>query len=196
MTIKHKIGSVVAAGMIYAALATPALAATNVHVTNNGSLSKNVVVVAKKNSNTTLQTNVTKVKNNVGTTQNTGKNSASFNNGGNSTVTSGGATSTVAIVNTGGGNTATNNCGCPEGDTEVHVTHNGAGSVNGAVVLEKNSSFTSQSNNTKFTNNVWTTQNTGKNSASFNTGGTSDVESGPAKSTVGIENNGGGNTLN
>lgn len=196
MTIKHKIGSVVAAAALYAALATPALASTNVQVTNNGGLSKNVVYVTKKNSNTTLQSNVTKVKNNVGTTQNTGKNSSSFNVGGNSTVTSGSATSTVAIVNTGGGNTAKNDCGCPEGDTEVHVTHNGAGSHNGAVVYEKNSSLTSQSNYTKFTNNVWTTQNTGKNSSSFNVGGTSDVTSGDAESTVVLENVGGGNELN
>ena len=195
MTIKHKIGSVVAAGVLYAALATPALAATGVHVTNNGAMSKNGVVVVKASSKTTLQTNVTKVKNNVGTTQNTGKNSASFNTGGNSSVTSGDATSTVAVVNMGGGNTATESCGCPTGDTEVHVTHNGAKSVNGAVVVEKNSSLVSQTNVTKLTNNVWTTQNTGKNSASFNTDGTSGVESGAADSTVGVENTGGGNEL-
>lgn len=195
MTIKHKIGSVVAAGVLYAALATPALAATNVQVSGNGAFSKNGVVVAKSTSNTVVQTNVTKVKNTVGTTQNTGKNSASFNTGGSSTVNSGKATTSVTIVNSGGGNTATGSCGCPEGDTTVEVKNNSAKSWNGVVVAEEKSNLTSQFNLTKFKNNVWTDQNTGKNSASFNTDGTSSVTSDDTTATVDVLNEGGGNVV-
>lgn len=80
-------------------------------------------------------TSVTQVNNvnvgvNVNSKANTGNNKASKNTIGNTNLTTGNATSNVAVVTTGGTNTANVDSCCCEGGVNVNISGNGAGSKN------------------------------------------------------------------
>lgn len=77
---------------------------------------------------------------------------------------------------------------------DTQLTGNGAFSNNVAQASSQNSTKATQSNTTQVTNTVTTNNNTGNNSANFNTGGTVVVQTGSANANVGISNTAGSNT--
>lgn len=181
---KTKLATGLVTATILAGTAAPAFAATNVVVAGNGAFSTNKVGVFKLTLNTKTQNNTSVVSTKVTTLQNTGGNSSSFNTGGANTITTGPATSTVTTTVTGGTNNMGAGCGCPTGDTNVGVVGNGAFSHNGVGVVDVSVNHASQTNTQVVSTNVGTGQNTGFNSAWFNTGGTNGITTGGASSTV------------
>ena len=79
-------------------------------------------------------------------------------------------------------------------DTSVVIKDNGADSFNLAVVKSKNKTKVQQYNGTVVINKVGVWQNTGGNSANYNTGGSTTVNSGNATSTVTNNTTTGGNS--
>lgn len=77
----------------------------------------------------------------------------------------------------------------------VNVSGNGAGSLTGVSVSNKQSTELSQSNSANISNVVVTSANTGGNQANDNTGGNTDVSSGNTNATVAIDNNANLNSL-
>lgn len=200
MNIKQKLTSAAIIGAMMVGVVAPAsFAATKVKIKKNGAGSTNTAVVVSKKKTTVNQYNGTAVVNLVGVFQNTGGNKANGNTGdGSVDVNSGNATSTVTNTTTTGGNDATvNPCGCPEGNTDVVIRGNGAGSDNTVIVVNKSKTEVDQTNETLVVNGVLVAQNTGGNSANNNTGdGGVGVDSGNATSTVTNTTTTGGNTLN
>lgn len=197
MNIKQKLTSAAVIGAMMASVVAPtSFAATAVKVKKNGAGSTNTATVVNKKKTTVSQYNGTAVVNIVGVLQNTGVNSANGNTGdGKVDVNSGDATSAVTNRTTTEGNNATvNSCGCPEGDTNVVIKKNGAGSTNTATVVSTSKTKIEQANETLVVNGVLVAQNTGGNSANGNTGsGGVDVNSGNAESTVTNTTTTGGN---
>jgi len=72
---------------------------------------------------------------------------------------------------------------------EITVSGNGAYSDNTAKVATQNNTDVSQSNTAKVTNTVDANASTGGNNASFNTGGSTTIYTGDAKTNVAISNN-------
>lgn len=199
MNIKIKIAGAIAAGALFAATMMPGLAsaATTIHVNGNGAGSTNKVVTVNKQNSKITQSNSTAVLNLTGVFQNTGGNHANGNTGGTVGVTSGTATSTVSNTTHTGGNSATvDPCGCPVGDTTIHVIDNGADSTNTVVTINTSSSKVIQSNETLVVNGTLVDQDTGGNHANNNTGSGVTVDSGNASSGVTNDTTTGGNTLN
>lgn len=198
MTILQKVGAGVATGSLFLSLATSAFAANSVTISGNGTNSHNTVKIKNVKKVTVSQTNVSSVVNGVSTTNSTGGNKANGNTGGDVTVTSGDATSTVTITNNGNTNGAiVPTCGCENpGDTTIGITGNGEKSHNKVTVTNKDITTVSQSNVSETSTSVVISNSTGGNKANNNTGGSVDVTSGDASSTVTVTNEGGTNALN
>lgn len=174
-----------------------AFANTKVTVSHNGAFSHNFTGVHSNTFSVKSQNNDSFNGNFVYSNVDSGGNHSSFNTKGSNTVTSGLASSTVNITNNGDKNTAsTTDCGCGNQNTNVDVSGNGAFSSNGVFVSSNNASFVHQSNTSTNINAVGSSANSGDNSSSFNTGGSTTVTGGSATSTVNITNGGNTNTLN
>lgn len=74
------------------------------------------------------------------------------------------------------------------------ITGNGAGSLNGAAIVKLNKKVVAQGNITGASTFVGTKTKTGKNSANGNTGGSTTVTSGVARTTTDVTVTGGNNT--
>jgi hypothetical protein len=204
MTFNYKLGGAVAIATFVATVLAPAgLAETTVDVSNNGALSHNTVNVTNGNGgsgSTTNQTNNSVIINTVSVNQNTGKNNASLNTGGGTTITTGAANSNVTVGVGGSTNTAvgTEGCGCSVGDTTVIVSDNGALSHNKVTVTNGgNSKYkkgNSQTNNSFIVNGVNVSQNTGKNKAKLNTGGSTIITTNDTNSDVTVSVTGSANS--
>lgn len=186
--------SIVSASLLFA---TPAFASTAT-ISGNGAGSYNKVKVVSKTSATTVQSNTAKFKNNIGAGSSTGNVSANKNTGGDVTVTTGNASTTVDVTNTANVNVSdgsTNAC-CPCGETtsDVSITGNGAGSYNKVITKTICSTTTVQSNDAHITNNIGTDTSTGGVKANANTGGSVDVTTGDAETTVTVVNTANSNT--
>ncbi|MCH7641573.1 hypothetical protein IID22_05260, partial [Patescibacteria group bacterium] len=72
--------------------------------------------------------------------------------------------------------------------TTIELSGNGADSMNGADVLQVNTTVVVQSNTADISNKVDADANTGNNDANRNTGGDVSVDTGDASTTVGIAN--------
>jgi len=168
----------------------------------NGALSNNSGSATLANNNTTSQTNGAIVGNNLNNSSVSGNNSASFNNG-NSTITTGDANTAgtiVTAVNTNVDGVAVSefnvvdnhtgdiildfaaNCvsGCGEGALVAQNSNNGAGSVNDASIGSLVANITDQNNQAQVSNNLTLFSDSGNNSASYNTGGDSNITTGDA----------------
>jgi hypothetical protein len=77
--------------------------------------------------------------------------------------------------------------------TEIIISGNGADSSNTAGVTVSNSTQVSQTNTSNIVNNVSANSNTGGNEANKNTGGSVSVDTGNAKTVVGVSNTTGSN---
>lgn len=188
MNIKQKLTSAAIIGAMMASVVAPAsFAATKVKIRGNGAGSFNKVKMWKKNVNVTHQSNTTIVGTFVGIGANTGGNSANGNTGGNVDTDTGNVTNTVDVSVTGNRNTDSSQpCGCDEGNTNVTIEKNGAGSVNVVKLGSANVSWTNQSNTTVVGTGVLTLSNTGLNSANGNTGGSTTTDTGDVDNTVNV----------
>lgn len=191
--LSYKFATGLAAASLFAFAAVPlAFADTGVGVDGNGAFSDNTVKVNNNDSTKVQQNNNTDITNKVNTVQNTGGNTADFNTGGSVTIKTGDANSNVNINNQAGENKAVV-AGGGNGSNLVDVAGNGAFSTNKVKLNNDNSVKLNQNNNTDITNKVNTYQNTGNNSANFNTGTKVTIETGNANATTNINNQAGAN---
>lgn len=187
----------VTAGILASSFA-PAAMAANIKIKHNGAKSVNAVAALKSKVTSVSQYNSTAVVNLVGGIQNTGGNKANGNTGKKSEVivASGNARANVTNETKTGGNRATvNGCCCDEGGDTIVIKNNGAFSKNAAYVSEECTTVVEQGGETLVVNGVLVGQNTGLNSASWNTGGTVYSGSGNAVANVSNTTNTGSNTL-
>jgi len=161
---------------------------TSVLVGGNGSRSDNTVNLNNGGSTRLTQDNTANVTNNVSTRENTGFNSANENTGGNTTVWSGDARSGVFLDTRANANVAQVNGGNGGNETDVLLKGNGAYSDNAVNLNNGGSTRVRQNNSAYVTNNVDSNLTTGYNRANDNTGGDTTVQSGNARSLVGIDN--------
>lgn len=169
----------------------------------NGSNSTNDATINNTNTNVETITNDGNIVNNINIDATTGQNSASKNTGGDSSIETGDANvvanvvnvlntvvdGTMNVVNIFGdmvGNivqptiqadTSSCSCNCP-GDVTAANVGNGSDSVNTSTVNNTNTNTTNMTNNATVDNNLYLDGNTGGNTTSDNTGGTSSIETG------------------
>lgn len=190
MTFKNRITSAIATGAVLLNALAPAALADEITVTGNGAFSDSAVKVESNNTTVVDQNNDAYVTNNVSSNANTGGNSASFNTGGETKIVTGDANSHVDVSTQANMNQAVlDDCAtCRPGDLQVKVDGNGAYSDNNVKVNADNFVSLSQDNNAKISNNIDANTNTGKNDASYNTGGDTYIVTGDAKSHVAVDN--------
>jgi len=201
MTFKKNLITAIATGAVLLNALAPLAFADTITVTGNGEASTSNVTVASTNSTNVTQSNTTNVTNNVNSSANTGGNTAYSNTGGSVLVGSGAASSSTAISNEAGLNSASVSCGCNNTATNVNVAGNGEFSHNTVTATNANSTSLNQTNNTNFTNNVNNSANSGNNTVAGNTGSylggsTFGVVAGSATSDVSIVNRAGANFAN
>lgn len=191
-----KLGTAAAIATLITTVIAPAtLADTTVHVNGNGSFSFNSVNVTNHSHKSVHQSNSTLVGTGVNVTSNTGGNNSSFNTGGSNTINTGVSVTSVGVSVEGGSNTAVDPlCGCQNTNTTVHVNNNGDNSFNAVSVSNSQSSHVSQSNETIVETDVHVDSNTGNNTSSFNTNGSSTVTTGGSSTGVSVNVTGSSNT--
>ncbi len=185
---------IAALGILVGVMA-PAAFAQSVTIANNGPLSKNTVKSTTTNKNVVKQKSTTVALTFVSSNANTGKNTVKGNVGTGASIVTGPATSIVETTVTGGDNVATGSeCGCPVADTDVDISGNGALSKNTVTTTSNSTNVVKQTNTTVAVTAVSSTANSGGNNVSYNVGGTSDVMTDSAVSSVGTTVTGGGNS--
>jgi len=184
----------------------------------NGTDSTNTATGSVSTTDTTVQTNVASINNNLDLNAQTGDNTTSRNTDGSSGITTGDSNVTASVVNVANSNISgdtwlvlVNNAGTWTGqimgangniaastgmqfnvgkDGTINVTNagNGADSTNTAAGSVSTTNTTVQTNNLNLNNNLDLSANTGNNSASRNTGGTSSVTTGDANIVANLVN--------
>lgn len=190
MTFKTKLTTAIATGAVLINALAPIALAETITVTGNGAQSNNTVNVATNTTTVVNQTNNAFITNKVESTASTGGNDASFNTGGTTKIITGDAKTNVDV------STAVNlnkvdlkNCGtCDGGPVNVTISENGAQSENEVEVDKDNEVYVDQDNNAKIFNDVEANAYTGKNDASYNTGGDSIIWTGNATTNVTVDN--------
>lgn len=200
MNIKQKLTSAALIGAMMAGVVAPASFAA-VKIKNNGAGSLNGVAKVKLTKKVVAQGNVTGASTFVMTSTKTGGNDANANTGNGTTVTTGTAKTTTTVETTGGNNTNTvgeqESCCCGgEEDTNVAITGNGAGSMNGVFILSACKNVVKQGNATLTETTIISSTSTGGNDANANTGGTTSISTGNATTTTTVTTTGGSNTNN
>lgn len=185
-----KLFSVVSASALVLATAVPSVFATTITESGNGAFSSNNASVSTNTTTNVVQDNNAYVDNNVHTSTNTGDNTANFNTGGDTSINTGNATARVDLNTQVNKNiAAVSNCGTCNGNaTDVTISGNGAYSTNNATVDQTSTTDLYQTNNATINNTVDVHTNSGKNDASFNTGGATSVNTGNAATGVSILN--------
>ena len=159
-----------------------------VHVenTNTGAESTNTASYEEQNTVEVQTTNVANITNNVEVVSQTGGNDASYNTG-NATITTGDSTTSTSVsttVNTQDIQVSCNTCD-PTSVTVVNE-NTGAGSTNEASAQTQNETTVEASNYADVTNTVTITQQTGGNTASYNTGN-GVISTGDVTSTIAVQ---------
>ena len=184
MTLNSKIAAGFASAALFANLALPAFASTEVEVIGNGTKSDNEVSVENTNTVDLKQTNNLNVVLNITSKASTGGNKASGNTGGSTSITTGDATTETTVAVVGGDNKATvPSCGC-ESDDVVKVNGNGKKSENKVTLKNKKELKADQKGDVSVTGNITSKAKTGKNKAKNNTSGDVEVETGSSVSTT------------
>lgn len=194
MNIKQKLTSAAIIGAMMASVVAPASFAA-VKIKGNGAGSVNGVAKVTLSKKVVKQGNVTAAGTFVMTNTKTGWNSANGNTGGDTTVTTGKSTTTTTVETTGGNNTnkaGTESC-CCGGEENVAITGNGAGSMNGVLIVSACKDVVHQGNATISETTVISSSSTGGNSANGNTGGSTSVTTGNATTTTTVTTTGGSN---
>lgn len=196
MNLKYKITTAIATGTMMAALVVPSAFAAPISIDHNGAGSVNGALVVKASKSKVRQRNTTIVGTHVFAMQNTGGNTANGNVGGGNTITTGKNTTTTNVTVAGGSNTNTaESCCCDgQGGTIIDINHNGAGSVNGALVIDLCKNVVKQSNTTIVGTSVTSISNTGGNTANGNVGGTNGIDTGDNVTTTTVNVTGSSNS--
>lgn len=195
MKIKTQITAAFASGALLLSLATPALAA-NVTISGNGAGSNNNFNHWINTTKVMAQQNTAIINNMVNNLANTGNNSAWFNTGGASGISTGVSNSNTVINNQANLNQIQSLGAVPVvPTTTVTVTGNGAGSNNNVNAGSNSLTVISQTNGASFTNVVTNSSNTGNNSTSFNTGGSTGITTGGVNSNVSVSNQANANSI-
>lgn len=195
MTINSKIAAGLASAALFANLAVPAFASTDVEISNNGAKSDNTVEIENTNKADIKQTNNLNVVLNINSKASTGGNKASGNTGGNVSITTGDATTETAVAVAGGDNKVTlPDCGC-ESDNDVTVKNNGKKTNNKVTLKNKKELKADQKGDVSVTGNIDSKAKTGKNKAKNNTNGDVEVETGSSVSTTEVGVVSGSNVL-
>ncbi len=149
-----------------------------------GAGSSNSSGSSSSSTGTTSNTNASDTANNTSASTLTGENSASYNTG-SGIVTAGGADSNTTIQN----QVNTNVTGASSGGGNATSTNSGtgAGSNNSAVTNNSTDTNVANSNTAQVTNSVQASNNTGQNSANYNTGNGA-VDTGWATTFAGLYN--------
>jgi hypothetical protein len=184
-------------------MATVAFADVTAEISGNGSGSTNTIYIKNKSNCKVYQKNSTAVLTEIESSASTGGNTANGNTGGDVTIDTGNATSTVGVSVEGSTNTASNPCCCQCGQCESQpaeqtalISGNGESSINTATLIKKKTSDVKQRNRTEVGTGVLSKAKTGRNKAKNNTGGTVDVTTGNAVSTVTVDVFAPSNSLN
>jgi hypothetical protein len=160
-----------------------------VKISGNGAYSDNAVKVENENLVSVSQDNEADIRNYVDAHANTGKNDSSFNTGGDTVVVTGDAASIVDVDNKANANIAKIGGGHGEGGSSwVEISGNGAFSDNTAKLDSGSAIVLDQYNDAYIKNRIDAKANTGKNDASFNTGGETAIVTGDAKTKVDVDN--------
>jgi hypothetical protein len=176
-------------------VATPALASTDIEITDNGANSDNSVTIEDKNETKVDQSNKAQVSNVVGLTVNTGGNTASKNTGGDSKITSGDIEAGVAIHTHVNGNEATVDSCCDEdSDANIDINGNGAKSESNVTTKKESKTKLGQTNKDQVGNVVGAYLETGDNETSKNTNGDSKIVSGDIEAGIEILTEGNANS--
>lgn len=163
---------------------------TNVTISGNGSDTKNTANVTLGPSGNNAsdlidQSNSADVKNDVNSNASTGYNKASDNTGGSVHIDTGNATTGVVLSTVANANSATIGGGnSGSGSLTALITGNGTESDNNIDLTLGNSVWFAQSNNANVDNDVNANAKSGGNEAKDNTGGSADITTGNATTTV------------
>lgn len=179
--------------MLLSSVVTAAFADVTAEISGNGSDSINNISIESKNECNVSQKNTTSILTEIESSASTGGNTANGNTGADVTIDTGNATSTVGVSVEGGSNTATNPCCCQSNGCDSQpaeqtalISGNGESSINSVTLKKKKTSEVKQKNRTEVLTGVLSKAKTGKNKAKNNTGGTVDVTTGNAVSTVDV----------
>jgi hypothetical protein len=160
-----------------------------VKISGNGAYSDNYAKVDKENLVSVAQDNDANISNHVDANANTGKNDSSFNTGGDTVIVTGDAATKVDVDNKANANIAKIGGGHGDGGSSwVEISGNGAFSDNTAKLDLDSAIVLDQYNNADIRNDINAKANTGKNDASFNTGGETAIVTGDAKTKVDVDN--------
>lgn len=187
MTYKSRITTAIATGAVLVYALAPLALADTVTVSDNGALSNSAVNVTNSSNTVVKQTNNSNISNNINSNASTGGNSSNFNTGGNTTISTGNAKSTVTVNNASNLNQASVPS-VSNTPTTVTVSGNGKDSSNNVSTTNANNVFLDQTNEANYNNDVNANATTGNNDTSFNTGGSTVVVSGDAKTDVSVNN--------
>src|SRR3989344_3935641 len=144
---KRKIAVGLATGALLANAFSPlALAGTTITISGNGEGSNNDGYINLEQNTRVEQTNDADVNNDVEVNADTGDNDANNNTGdGDVSITTGNAEGNVTVQNTLNANSASVDC-CPNGNSEVKISGNGANSDN-TVNLDWNNDINVEQDN-------------------------------------------------
>lgn len=184
-TYKKQLLSIFATGALLLNTVTPVFAGTTIVISGNGAGSENEAEIEIEQSTQVVQNNFAEIENDVEANASTGDNKAEENTGGDVSIDTGDASTDVIVKNTVNSNSASVDC-CGTGDVDVLIEGNGANSEN-EVELEVNDEGGTgvfQSNKAEVENDVDAESETGGNEAEENTGGTVEITTGAADTSV------------
>lgn len=161
----------------------------DVLISGNGDGSRNNANLDMTNTTQVAQTNDADIDNRVDANSNTGKNDANRNTGGDVEVVTGNAWTGVWVDNLAnsnwarvGGNSNSN------GSVSLRILDNGADTRNNIALALDRDVLLQQYNSADVDNDVDAKASTGYNEANRNTGGEVSVDTGDAKTKVGVDN--------
>lgn len=161
-----------------------------VKIAGNGAYSTNNAAATNTDTKYVTQANTANVTNAVTAKADTGKNDASFNTNGDSIIVTGNAKNNVTVNTEANKNVAV--IGGPvvanPRESSITIEGNGAFSSNSVALAKTSAVVLTQASTATIVNAVTAKANTGKNTSSFNTGGTTAIVTGNAKTNVDIDN--------
>lgn len=201
LNFKGKIATATVTGTLFLSAISPAFAATDIHVSGNGSGSDNNVSVSQRHSSRVEQSNDADIRNDISISSSTGGNRASGNTGGGSSIETGDTSALVGISNMANMNQASlGDCGECDGDTEIRASGNGSGSDSDIEIDMDSDKRFSQDSRSRFDNRIEMWSNSGGNRGDDNTGRHSsndsvEISTGESESEVFVSNSSNLNSL-
>jgi hypothetical protein len=155
----------------------PQNSATSLDISDNGTDTKNSIIL---NQNQTTQVNITQevnIKNQVISKANTGSNEANNNTGGNTSITTGNINVNLSIKNTNINN-ASSDIGGGGGGISAKIDGNGTDSRNSIYFSGESTQLINIKNSADIANIAYFELNTGGNKANGNSGGNVSIATG------------------